>query len=84
MNSTVIDGDWSLVEIDFEKQKQNEQYDLLIKGDDFSRMDVIIDDLLIFDSELDIYKEYKKKEKPYFFYNNNQFMVTKKSVYSNH
>ena len=83
MNSTVIDGDWSLVEIDFEKKNQNEQYDLIIKGDDFSKMDVIIDDLLIFDSDLKIYKEYKKKEKPYLFYNNDQFIVTKKSVYSN-
>ncbi len=83
MNSTVIDGDWSLVEIDFEKQKENEQYDLLIKGDDFSKMDVIIDDLLIYDAELDIYKEYIKNEKAYLFHNNNQFPITKKSVYSN-
>jgi hypothetical protein len=84
MTSITIDGDWSLVEISFEKQKSNEQYDLLIKGDDYSKMDVIIDDLLIYDSELDIYKEYNKNEKSYLFYNNNQFIVTKKSAYSNH
>jgi len=83
MNSTIIDGDWSLVEIDFEKQKENEQYDLLIKGDDFSKMDVIIDDLLIYDAELDIYKEYTKNKKCYLFHNNNQFPITKRSVYSN-
>ena len=83
MNSTIIDGNWSLVEIDFEKQKENEQYDLLIKGDDFSKMDVIIDDLLIYDAELDIYKEYTKNEKFYLFHNNNQFPITKRSVYSN-
>lgn len=55
-NSHNIKGDWTLVEVELSSIDKSFNYELLIKGPDRSKQYYYIDDLLFYDSELDIYK----------------------------
>ena len=59
-NSQVISDGWSLVELSFVPTREDVEYDLVIKGEDSSDKKVIIDDLLVYDASLDIYKFERK------------------------
>jgi hypothetical protein len=65
-----IFGKWSMVELSFDNNTNDMWYDLVIKGNDLSDKSIYIDDLLIFDSELAIYK-YLKSDNHYFLFHNN-------------
>lgn len=56
-NSHNINGNWSLVEVELSNVDKEYTYELLIKGPDRSKQNFYVDDLLFYDSELEIYRE---------------------------
>ncbi|HLO90303.1 MAG: hypothetical protein ACM3ME_06935 [Chloroflexota bacterium] len=70
--SVNIDGQWTLVELEFTVQDNNLEYSVLLKGNDKSKLNVYVDDLLIREKGSVIYKELKsdKSGVTELFYNN--------------
>ncbi len=62
MNSEVIDGDWSLAEQEFTVNDPGAQIEMIVKGNDRSKMTIIIDDVFIYKSNTLNYKVEKVKE----------------------
>ena len=62
MNSEVIDGNWSLVELEFTVSDPDSQTEFIVKGNDRSNKTVIIDDAFIYQSNTLNYKVEKEKE----------------------
>ncbi|NOZ35304.1 MAG: hypothetical protein GXO80_08400 [Chlorobi bacterium] len=54
--SYLIDGDWSLVEMNFTPEKTNVKYRAVIKGGNIPKIKIHIDNLLIKEANTDIYK----------------------------
>lgn len=54
--SQVIDGDWSMVEVPFTPDDPDAEYDLTLKGNERVKTSFIIDDILIYDASLHIYR----------------------------
>jgi hypothetical protein len=70
--SSEINGDWSLVEISFVNDDSEADYDLTVKGDDYSKLSYHIDDLLFYDSELQIYRVDREMHSYSLFHNNHR------------
>ena len=52
-----INGDWNLVEVKLTNVDTNTNYQLLLKGDDRSKLSYYIDDILFYHEDLTIYQE---------------------------
>jgi len=77
--SPVIDGDWSLVEMEFSLKDVNTEIDLILKGDDLSDKPVYIDDFLIYKTSTLNYKAiFDQQGRIDTLIKNNQFIFTKK------
>lgn len=74
-NSQVINDGWSLVELPFVPTLQDAGYDLMIKGDDYSDKRFIIDDVLIYDTSLGVYKLEHSGSNDVLFKNNHQIVL---------
>lgn len=76
MNSEVIDGDWSLVELDFMVNDPASQTEFIVKGNDRSKKTVTIDDVFIYKTNTLNYKmEKEKKGKIVALFKNDQQIV---------
>jgi len=74
-NSQVINDAWSLIELPLVPTRQDAEYDLMIKGDDYSDIKFIIDDVLIYDASLEIYQFEHKGNNDVLFKNNHQIVL---------
>jgi hypothetical protein len=54
-----INGDWNLVEVKLTDVDINTNYQLLLKGDNRSKLNYYIDDIIIYNESLSIYKEHE-------------------------
>ena len=75
-SSQVINDAWSLIEFPFVPTRSDAEYDLMIKGDDHSDKRFFIDDLLIYDSSLEIYKFKHTGKNDVLFKNNHQIVLS--------
>jgi hypothetical protein len=75
-SSQVINGAWSLIELPFVPTRSDAEYNLMLKGDDYSDKRFYIDDLLIYDSSLEIYKFEHKGTTDVLFKNDHQIVVS--------
>ncbi|MBI1836493.1 MAG: hypothetical protein HYR91_04440 [Flavobacteriia bacterium] len=76
MNSGIIDGDWSLVELNFTTSDSNEStYQLYLNGDENSKLTFLIDDLLIYESGNIIYKTYYSQNHLFLFKNSHRIRL---------
>ena len=73
-NSQVINDAWSMIELPFIPTRQDAEYDLMMKGDDYSDIKFIIDDVLIYDASLEIYQFDHKGNNDVLFKNNHQIL----------
>lgn len=81
-NSHEINNKWSLVELSFENTNNEAHYDLVLKGDDVSTKTIYLDDLLLYDNDLSVFKLDKSKDFITLF-NNNQRIVTPNINFTN-
>jgi len=73
--SQVITDGWSMIELPFIPTNKDAQYDLMIKGDNYSIKKFTIDDLLIYDSSLEIYRLTPNGSGCILFNNNQQIVI---------
>lgn len=73
--SQVIDGDWSLVELNFTIKDINAKYKLIMDGKNRSDKSFYIDDLLIYKKGNEIYRLEKEDGKHFLFKNNHKIIV---------
>lgn len=73
--SQVINDGWSMIELPFIPTRKDAQYDLMIKGDNYSNKKFIIDDLLIYDNALEIYRLTPNGLGYVLFNNNHQIII---------
>lgn len=69
-NSHEINGDWSMVEVPLSPTDSNARYELLVKGSDSSKKRFVIDELLVYDSALEVCRVSYSKRRTYLFWNN--------------
>lgn len=71
-NAHIIDGDWSLVTLNFKTPSARKQMKLIINGDKNSKLDIYYDNLLIQKKNTSIYKVLKEENGKIqsLFYNN--------------
>ena len=71
-NAHIIDGDWSLITLNFKTPSTHKQMKLIINGDKYSNLDIYLDNLLIQKKNSSIYKilKYKNEKIQSLFYNN--------------
>jgi hypothetical protein len=56
MNSQVINGDWSLVEMEFKIEAPDDNIDFILKGDNYSKIRIYLDDFMIYKKGSSNYK----------------------------
>jgi len=77
-NSMVINGSWSLIEINFSIPYKVRQISVVLKGDHKSKEHFYIDDILIREKDVDIYKIVSMEgERIIELFKNNQHIVSK-------
>jgi len=59
--SSIIDGDWSMIEVSFSTENSPTNYQFVLYGDVLNKIKYKVDDLLIYPSKSIIYKEIDKK-----------------------
>jgi len=68
-----INGDWNLVEVVLSDVDTITNYQLLLKGDDRSKLSYYIDDVIFYDQRLTVYKEFET----YLFKNGHRISMPK-------
>lgn len=82
IHSHEIDGNWSLAEARLSNIDKNAEYKLFIKGDDKSELHYYIDNVLFYDSRLDIYKLNQSTNSPLLWHNNYRIPLSSHSQLS--
>lgn len=72
-NSSIIDGNWTMIELDFKTLNEKTNYQFMMIGDALNQKKYIVDDLLITEAKNDVYKPLKNK----LFYNNHLIRTEK-------
>lgn len=70
-----INGDWSLIEVPLNYNEKDFSYDLIMKGNDRSELSIYFDQLLVYDSKLEVYRIDEISNQLYLFHNNHQFLI---------
>jgi hypothetical protein len=69
LNSEIIDGYWSLVKFDFKTSEKICNYNIFVAGDRRSRDIFYLDEFLLKQKNLDVYKVFKSKDRNELFKN---------------
>lgn len=70
-----INGNWTLAEVVLSDIDKAADYKLIIKGPDRSELSYYIDDLLFYDSRLDVYREVSGVSDLFLFHNNHKIKL---------
>ncbi len=71
-NAHIIDGDWSLITLNFKTPSEKKLLKLIINGDKYSKLDAYVDNLMIQKKNSAVYKVLKEENRKIktLFYNN--------------
>ncbi|MBN1951410.1 MAG: hypothetical protein JW801_09405 [Bacteroidales bacterium] len=70
-----INGNWSMMEITLSDIDPDAEYNLIVKGTEQTKLLFHIDDVLIYDQDLDIYRQYSENGSTYLFHNDHRIRV---------